>query len=90
MPNLLDNGINARFNCRDAIWWWLHSIKQYVTEVPNGQAILAEPVSRIFPTDDSERRNAGEVVSSFLPSKRRKFSVNFTGVTFARINLCTT
>lgn len=65
MPNLLDNGTTPRFNCRDAIWWWMHSIKQYVTEVPNGYNILNEKVSRIFPTDDSEPRKPGEVVSLF-------------------------
>lgn len=62
MPNLLDSG-KPRFNCRDAIWWWLYSIRDYVNEAPNGKAILNEPVSRLFPTDDSEAKKPGECVS---------------------------
>uniref|UniRef100_A0A8R1HSN3 Glycogen debranching enzyme n=1 Tax=Caenorhabditis japonica TaxID=281687 RepID=A0A8R1HSN3_CAEJA len=53
IPNLLAEGIGARYNCRDATWFWLVSIVKYVEEAPEGHTILGAPVRRIYPTDDA-------------------------------------
>ena len=53
IPNLLDAGRNPRYNARDAAWFFLQSVQDYVTIVPNGEEILKEKVSRRFPLDDT-------------------------------------
>lgn len=52
-----------RYNCRDAVWWWLYTIKCYVEEAPSGINILSDTVSRLYPTDTSPAEPAGKVVS---------------------------
>ncbi|VDM69994.1 unnamed protein product [Strongylus vulgaris] len=53
IPNLLAEGKASRYNCRDAVWFWLYSIERYVRLAPNGHEILKCPVRRIYPHDDS-------------------------------------
>uniref|UniRef100_A0A8P4KBC7 Glycogen debranching enzyme n=1 Tax=Dicentrarchus labrax TaxID=13489 RepID=A0A8P4KBC7_DICLA len=61
IPNLLGEGRCARYNCRDAVWWWLQCIQDYATHVPKGHEILRCPVTRMYPTDDCEPCKPGEL-----------------------------
>lgn len=53
IPNLLDGGCGARYNARDAAWFWLYSIVKYIEIVPEGVEILQSKVLRIFINDDT-------------------------------------
>lgn len=53
MTNVRSLILGARYNCRDAVWFWLHSIERYVKEAPSGQDILKCKVRRIYPQDDT-------------------------------------
>ncbi|KAH3682838.1 hypothetical protein WICPIJ_006177 [Wickerhamomyces pijperi] len=53
IPNLLDAGRNPRYNARDAAWFFLQCIQDYIAIVPNGELILKEKVKRRFPLDDT-------------------------------------
>ena len=59
IPNLLGDGKIARYNARDAVWWWLYSISCYTRVVSDGQEILSDKVSRLYPTHDSPAQSAG-------------------------------
>lgn len=66
IPNLLDKGTNSRYNCRDATWYWLESIKKYVQSAPEGEAILKDRVSRMWPNDFGDAVLDHSVVSFFI------------------------
>lgn len=48
IPNLHDQGNNTRFNARDATWFFLQAIKEYIRVVPDGHQILKEKFSKQF------------------------------------------
>ncbi|CDO92168.1 unnamed protein product [Kluyveromyces dobzhanskii CBS 2104] len=52
IPNLLDAGRNPRYNARDAAWFFVQSIQDYIETAPDGASILKEKVTRRFPKDD--------------------------------------
>lgn len=84
IPNLLDaSGIKPRYNCRDAVWWWLHSIKEYVHLAPNGSQILKDKVNRIFPTDDSDITFTDQELHSVM---QEALKVHFQGLCFRERN----
>ncbi|KAL0965924.1 hypothetical protein UPYG_G00288010 [Umbra pygmaea] len=67
IPNLLGKGICARYNCRDAVWWWMQCIQDYCTMVTEGTTILQCPVVRMYPHDDSEPHSPGTPFSFTQP-----------------------
>lgn len=51
IPNLHDQGNNTRFNARDATWFFLQSIKDYITMAADGLSILSERVEAEFESE---------------------------------------
>ncbi|XP_068630910.1 glycogen debranching enzyme isoform X2 [Battus philenor] len=86
IPNLLDGGRNARYNCRDAVWWWLQSIKQYCNEAPQGATLLTEPVARLYPRDDCEPAPPGTADQPLHDVMQEALDVHFQGLVFRERN----
>ena len=71
-----------RFNCRDAVWWWLYSIKCYVESSEDGIGILKDSVSRLFPTDDSPAQDVGVCEQPLHDVMQESLNVHFQGLIF--------
>ena len=70
IPNLLDAGRNPRYNARDAAWFFLQAIQEYVLFAPDGESILDEKVARRFPLDDTYIPHTDERAFSYETSIR--------------------
>lgn len=91
IPNLLyakrtDSLFNARFNSRDAVWWWLYSISKYVEEVHYGYRILYDKVSRFYPTDNSEQKPNGAYDQDLIDVIYEVLETHFQGLKFRERN----
>lgn len=51
IPNLLDNGHNPRYNCRDGCWWLIKGISDYI-EFTKDVSILKTPLKMKFHSDN--------------------------------------
>ena len=63
IPNLLDSGVNSRYNARDATWFFLKSVVDYV-EMSKDYEIFNFSVNMVFLSDDfndhNNKKNRGE------------------------------
>jgi glycogen debranching enzyme len=51
IPNLLDSGVNPRFNARDTCWWFVRGVKEYMRQTKD-YGILKEKVNMLFLSND--------------------------------------
>ncbi|KAI5624143.1 glycogen debranching enzyme isoform X2, partial [Silurus asotus] len=86
IPNLLGEGSKARYNCRDAVWWWLKCIQDYCALVPRGLDILSCPVSRMYPTDESEPQPSGTVDQPLYEVIQEAMQRHMQGIEFRERN----
>ncbi|OXA50784.1 Glycogen debranching enzyme [Folsomia candida] len=86
IPNLLDRGTNSRYNCRDATWFWLQAIKIYVENVPFGEGILKDRVSRMWPNDFGGAVLDHSVEQSLEDVMHETLQRHFEGISFRERN----
>ncbi|XP_035597566.1 glycogen debranching enzyme-like isoform X2 [Oncorhynchus keta] len=86
IPNLLGQGTGARYNCRDAVWWWLQCIQDYCNMVPDGVNILMCPVSRMYPTNVSQPQPAGAWIQPLYDVIHEAMTRHMQGTEFRERN----
>lgn len=85
IPNLLAEGKAPRYNCRDAVWFWLVSIVRYAEMAKDGEQIFKEPVLRLYPTDET-KYGESRTVEPLHATVYEALSRHFAGINFCERN----
>lgn len=86
IPNLLLEGEGARFNCRDAFWWWMQCIQDYCKLAPNGHKILDDKVARIYPDDHCAAKITDPLIMPLKDVMQEGMEKHGKGVSFRERN----
>ncbi|KAJ8305918.1 hypothetical protein KUTeg_016463 [Tegillarca granosa] len=86
IPNLLNEGTGARYNCRDAVWWWLQAIQDYCKITKDDGALLKDKVSRLYPTDDSDAKPCGSYDQPLHDVMQEALQRHAEGLKFRELN----
>jgi len=81
-PNLLDAANRPRYNARDATWFFMQAIQDYVAESPEGESFLAAPVSLKWPVKDWDPDLAHMEVKTIADLIHLIFSAHAKGINF--------
>ncbi|CEF61325.1 Glycogen debranching enzyme, metazoa family and Six-hairpin glycosidase-like domain and Glycogen debranching enzyme family and Glycoside hydrolase,catalytic domain and Glycoside hydrolase, superfamily domain-containing protein [Strongyloides ratti] len=85
IPNLLAEGKGARYNCRDAVWFWLSAIIKYIEIAPYGPEILERPVIRVYKNDSDDFNFCGDE-EPLKDVMYEALSKHFNGIEFRERN----
>jgi glycogen debranching enzyme len=86
IPNLLDSCNNPRYNARDATWFFMQGLKQYIKLAPEGHLILQESVSMVFPSDSQSDSRTGEVIKTIEVIIQEIMQKHASGIEFREWN----
>lgn len=86
IPNLLLEGEGARYNCRDAFWWWIQCIQDYCKLAPDGHKILDDKVARIYPDDHCAAKITNPVIMPLKTVMQEGMEKHARGVSFRERN----
>jgi glycogen debranching enzyme len=90
IPNLLDEGRRPRYNCRDACWWFIRAIGEYITHTKDYD-ILKSKVNMIFLSNDifehNQLKNEGKTKVMILEEIIQQiFQCHINGISFREWN----
>lgn len=91
LPNLYNFGDNPRYNCRDAVWFYIKAIKDYI-EATNDYEILKEKVTLLFHSNSQAEHNKKVEAKEALPTLslaqviQRVFEEHVAGISFREWN----